>query len=66
MPLGPCTHPLERRWQWNGWWECCRCLKRYWGLKTSTADPLPTRFPRTSTPDMREKQPCHEPSRSQT
>lgn len=29
-----CPHPEAQRWQWNGWWQCCLCLKAFWGLKS--------------------------------
>jgi hypothetical protein len=41
-----CTHPEPQRWQWHGWWECCLCLKAYWGRKTgpeALAHPVPVK-----------------------
>ena len=30
-----CSHPMDKRWQWMGYWECCACYRRFDGVKTA-------------------------------
>ena len=32
-----CGHPSDARWQYNGAWMCCACMKYFWGGKQDTA-----------------------------
>jgi hypothetical protein len=31
-----CSHPADRRWQYDGHWMCCTCGRYFWGAKSET------------------------------